>query len=154
MRKLITAIVLLASVGIFSSCFEEQPIGMQTILINVTEASWNKTKADNNNYFYATVDVPELTEDIFDAGLVKMYRTFDFDRKNASQMELPYTWQYEYNTGVKDKEGKDIWEFYSEHISYEFNIGSVSIYYTVSDFNYELDSKWSPEAMQFRLVLM
>ncbi len=127
---------------------------MDAILINVTQASWNYTNVNDNNYFYATVDVPEITEKLFDNGVVKMYRTFDFDKASASQMEMPYTRQWEYKTGQKDSQGRDIYGFYTEQVDYEYTIGGITIYYTVSDFDYEIDQKFVPEAMQFRCVVM
>lgn len=161
MRKILTALLLSASLVFLSSC-EGVPgrdgrdgLGvMDAILINVTQASWNYTNINDNNYFYATVSVPEITESIFDNGVVKMYRTFDFDKTTASQMEMPYTRQWEYNTGYKDDMGKDIWGFYTEQVDYEFTIGGITIFYSVSDFDYELNEKFVPEAMQFRCVVM
>lgn len=161
MRKFFIALVLVASAAVLSSC-EGVPgrdgrdgLGvMDAILINVNQNAWNYTKFNDNNYFYATVDVPEINERIFDNGVVKMYRTFNYDKDNATQVEMPYTLQSEYNTGYQDEEGKDIWGFYTELVSYEYGIGTVTIYYTVSDFDYELNTKFVPDPMQFRLVVM
>lgn len=161
MRKILTALLLAASMAFLSSC-EGEPgrdgrdgLGvMDVVLINVTQASWSYSNANDNNYFYATVDVPELTGDAFDYGAVKMYRTFNYDKSDAVQMEMPYIRLNEYNTGYRDESGKDIWGFYTETVDYEFGIGYIRIFYTASDFDYELNESFVPEAMQFRCVVM
>lgn len=122
---------------------------VKTILVNVPENSWKYSFADNNNYFYATVDMPEITEDIFDKGLVKMYRVYNYDKTNASQIEMPYVRPQEWTPD----EGLS-WCFYTEVVDYEYFIGSMTIAYTASDFDYELDKSFVPEAMQFRCVIM
>lgn len=122
---------------------------IKTVLINVPQSKWAYSGQDNNNYFYATVDMPEITSAVFDKGLVKMYRTYNFDKTNASQLEMPYVRPVEgYN------ESADEWYFYTETVDYEFGIGTMTICYTVSDFDYEIDEEFVPEAMQFRCVVM
>lgn len=120
---------------------------LKTVLINVTQNTWVYSNVDNNNYFYATVNMPEITEDVFDYGIVKMYRVFNYEYPDASQIELPYIRHNEYHVGG------DNWAFYTETVDYEFGIGNMTIYYTASDFDYEIDQTFVPDAMQFRCVI-
>lgn len=116
------------------------------VIVNVPENSWKYSGLVDNNFFCATVDVPELTEEAFDYGIISMYRTYNYDKSDASQIALPYVRLNE------ELVGKD-YVFYTETIDYEYGIGWVKIYYTVSDFIYEIDPSFNPQAMQFRLVI-
>lgn len=127
---------------------------IKTVIVNVPRKSWEYSYKDSNNYFYATVDIPEITEDAFDYGLVKMYRLFDYDKSTAAQVEMPYIRHNEWTPGDEDGDGYDDWYFYSEQVDYEIGIGYIFIRYSVSDFDYELDESFIPEDMQFRCVVM
>lgn len=122
---------------------------IDVVVVNVPEDSWkySHTETGANNYYYATVDMPEITEEIFDKGLVKVYRVYNFDKKNASQVELPYVRPVEY-----EEDGQ--WYSYVETVDCEFFIGEMTIAYTASDFAYEYNTDIVPEAMQFRCVIM
>lgn len=161
MKRAIYSAILILSALLLSSCrglpgrdgIDGRPgkdgLGVvKTILINVPQDSWNYSNNDNNNYFYATVNMEEITEDIFDKGLVKMYRVYNFDKANASQIEMPYVRPVEeYFNGN--------WYFYTEVVDYEYFIGKMTITYTATDFDYELPgSTFWPEPMQFRCVVM
>lgn len=122
---------------------------IETVLINVAKTDWSYTNTSSNNYFYASVNMPEITESVFDTGLVKMYRVYNFDKTTASQIELPFVRHSEYCDYVTGN-----WLFYTETVDYEFYIGKMLIYYTASDFDYELDESFVPDAMQFRCVIM
>ena len=138
------------AVSIFSSCQEEIPITvLQTVLITVNSSDWNYSNIDNNNYFFATVDMPEITQEVFKTGLVKMYRAYDFNSSSAVQMEMPFTRHIEYYD-----EDEDEWNFYTETIDYEFSVGTMTICYTQNDFYYEEDVDFVPDKMQFRCVIM
>lgn len=120
------------------------------VLIDVPAANWQYSSVNNNNYFFATVEMPEITPDSFDNGLVKMYRTFNYESAtDAYQMELPYT---RHNEACVD-EANDGWAFWTETVDYAFGPGWMTIYYTVSDFDYEIEY-YTPEAMTFRCVIM
>ena len=123
---------------------------MDSVLITVNSSDWVYTNYDNNNYFYATVDMPEITQDVFKTGLVKMYRAYDFSSGNGVQIEMPFTRHLE--RCIDENEG--IWEFYTETLDYEFSVGQLTIYYTLSNFDYEIDLDLVPEKMQFRCVVM
>lgn len=121
---------------------------IDTILINVDSKDWIYSNFNNNNYFYATVDMPEITKSAFKTGVIKMYRTYNFGSSNESQIEMPCNIHHE------EYVSSDNWAFYTETLDYEFSSGSVTIYYTLSDFFYEEDITFIPEAMQFRCVII
>lgn len=161
MRKFIYAIMLLGSVLALSSCRGEPGRdGMdglngldgfgtiRTIDVKVPNSSWNYSNATDNNYFYAEVNMPEITEDVFDNGMIKMYRTYNYDNADASQIELPYVRPIQYFDAPTGQ-----WFSYTEHVDYEFFIGKLMIFYTVSDFYYGTDSHLDPPGeMRFRIV--
>lgn len=154
-RTLILASAIL--VAALSSCRKEDPVyieecdcTMESVLINVKSSDWIYSNENSNNYFYATVNMPEITEDIFKMGLIKMYRAYSFGSPGAVQIEMPFTRHLE---RCLDEE-KDIWEFYTETLDYEFSVGTMTIYYTMSNFDYEIDLSIVPDNMQFRCVVM
>ncbi len=98
----------------------------------------------------ATFNVPELTADIYDNGIIKVYREWGTGTKDATQAELPFTRYQEY---LAD-ELNNTWGFYSEHVDYDFLVGALNIYYTASDFDYELNESFMPEGMHFRVIMM
>ena len=160
MRKLY--LLLLVCMGVLCSC--EGPMGpmgpqgpkgdpgqaatFTIVRIDVPQSSWNYSNVGNNNYFYATVEMPEITEQVFDGSLIKMYRTFNYDTMDATQMEMPYV-------RVNEAQLEDqSWVFYTETVDYDYGIGKMTIYYAASDFDYELNPQFIPEAMTFRCVIV
>lgn len=122
----------------------------ETVLINVSRNQWQYSNIENNNYFMATVNMPEITGPVFKEGLVKMYRVYNWNTANASQVEMPFTSHSEECVDPVANE----WIFYTETVDYEFSPGIMSIFYTVSDFDYEIDTSFVPESMTFRCVIM
>ena len=116
--------------------------------MNISQDGWMYSNLENNNFFWASFDMPEITEDVFDNGLIKIYRTYDFTSANPVQIELPNVRQAEYQISGDD------WGFYTEVIDYEISIGSVTIFYTASDFDYELNEEFIPDDMEFRCVIL
>lgn len=154
--------VLAASAALFTSCIGRPGLDgrdgrdgldgvgtIRTVVINVYEDQWEYSKEDNNNYFFAIVDMPEITKDAFKEGLVKMYRVFDFNSPllGTTQVEMPYTRHKEEEVRPND------WVFYTETVDYEYSVGSLTIFYTASDFDYEIQY-YNPGRMQFRCIIM
>lgn len=145
-----------------SSCNKEEPyyppvepevVGpdIHTVLITVKANQWDYSKVNNNNYYFATVDMPEITQEAFKTGLIKMYRVWNWGGSDATQMEMPYSRHIEeyYEDGEENW-----WYYYTESIDYEYSVGKVTICYTLSDFYYEVDESYSPDQMQFRCVIV
>lgn len=157
MRKV--SFILAALLCVFVSCQKVGPQGppgpmgpegpaasFDIVMLEVPAKAWVYSGQTDNNYFCATVEVPELTEDAFDFGVISAYRTYNYDSNDASQIALPYVRLCE---EVYDTETF----YYTETVDYEYGIGWVNIYYTVSDFIYEVDPTYAPVDMQFRLVI-
>ena len=152
---------------ILASCSKQAPVvqqdtkgivsGFDIVLADVPMESWTYSDLDNNNYFVATVSMPEITEDVFDNGIVSVYRTYDYDSSNPVQIALPYVRVNEEYVEYTDGQTGEIegeWVFYTETIDYEYSIGELSLYFRASDFLYELDTDYVPCDMQFRIVLI
>ena len=169
MKKIFRLAILAATLFTMSSCVDfpgtEGPMGPQgpqgepgkdglgvskTIMVKVPQTAWAYSDLDNNNYFIATADVPEITKNVLRYGLVKFYRVFNYDTKDETYIELPYILQCEYPIDAANGQ----WGFYTEAVSAEFGQGIAKFIYTASDFDYELNESFVPEEMLFRLVIM
>lgn len=114
--------------------------------IQVNQNEWQYSNQANNNYFYAVINMPELNSTVYNDGMVKVYREYNTGASNASQIELPYV-------ALNEFQAQDgTWGFFTEKVDYEFTNGSLTIFYTASDFDYELNQDFVPEAMHFRFV--
>lgn len=154
MKHSVFYILLCLCVGALCSCENEPeqvpvPSGpsMQIVNITVAQNQWGYSNQNDNNFFFATVDMPEITEAVFDGGLIKMYRTYNFTSANATQMEMPYV-------RVNETYANEQWYFFTETVDYDFGIGKMTIYYAASDFDYELNEQFVPEPMTFRCVIV
>ncbi|MBQ0034212.1 MAG: hypothetical protein KBS77_02855 [Bacteroidales bacterium] len=157
MRKFLGLIAVVGLLIGFTSCEGPQGepgrdglVNSKVIDIQINQDQWNYSNQDNNNYFYGVISVPELTEHIYDNGLIKLYREYNSGTSNKSQVELPFVRHSEYLADA----ATNTWGFYTETVDYEFAVGAVTIFYTASDFDYELDTQFQPESMHFRLIMM
>jgi len=143
-------ITLFAALAILTTSCRKDPVpqcSYKIVNITVPKESWSYSDQDDNNYFTAEIDVPELSEEAFDGGILNVYRTFNFDKSNASQQLLPSV------RLLEEKVGNDMYR-YTESIDYEYGIGWLNIYYTLSDFVYDQTLEYDPGDMTFRLVLV
>lgn len=143
---------------LLSSCTKEyytegDSLSIKTIIGNVAQGAWGYSNTANNNYFYATISVPEITKDVLHNGVVKVYRVYNFNQGNETHTELPFLLQQEYFY-TDEETGKEMVGFYTSEVTAEISAGKVDIIYTESDFNYEIDETFVPEAMVFRIVVM
>lgn len=99
--------------------------------LEVPVTAWKYSGYTDNNFFVATINVPEITEEVFDFGMVNLYRTYNFDSQDASQIALPS------NRLCEDLTDPSNPVFYTEQVDFEYGIGWIKIYFTVSDFVYE-----------------
>lgn len=119
---------------------------IDVIFINVNTNDWDYCSDKDNNYFFATVDMPEITEKVFDGGIIKMYRVFDYDTSYPVQVEMPFTRHNKMYIGPGDED----YVYWTETLDYEFGVGGMTIFFTTSDFYYDKQ----PESMRFRCVVM
>ena len=82
-----------------------------------------------------------------------MYREFNTGTPEATQVELPHVSHQEYWYNIEGDPNNYV-GFYTETIDYQFGIGSLTIFYKASDFEYEVDEKIAPVGMHFRCVIM
>ena len=119
---------------------------LKTITIKVSELDWKYTNQGNNNYFYVGVDVPEITNTVFNKGEVKAYLVKDRnDSYYARKHALPYVMHKEEYVNVDRV-------FYTETVDFTYGIGWVEFNFRASDFAYE-DVNINPEAMEFDVVI-
>lgn len=159
-RKLFTVFSLSLALFMLGSC--EGPAGrdgrdgidgscvMEPIDIDVPQKAWQYSNIDNNNYFYAVVQMPEITRNVLYNGTVMVYRTYEMNEKDGTpgMVMLPYVRPIEMYVGNYQ------WEFFTEQVDCEIREGKLIFYYTLNNFNYELDESFVPEAMQFRCSII
>ncbi|MGN1232257.1 MAG: hypothetical protein ACI4UJ_02260 [Candidatus Cryptobacteroides sp.] len=153
MKKILT-LAAIAMTMLLSSCTKEyytegDSLNIKTIIGNVSQDAWGYSNLGNNNYFYATISAPEITKDVLHNGVVKVYRVYNFNQSNETHTELPFLLQQEY---VDGETGDVI--FWTSEVTAEISAGQVTIIYTESDFDYELNETFVPESMVFRIVVM
>lgn len=170
MKKLLLALTVMMVGMSFTACQDNTPcVTTKTFDVEVKSGEWSYSALDNNNYFFATIEAPEITWDVYDYGQVMVYREWGYNTTSATKKQLPYTlpieYSYisnEYTYGVDstnmvvpvDTTEVLSWGFYSETIDFEYTKGQITLFYTASDFDYELDESFMPEDMHFHVVIM
>ena len=127
-------------------------VNFKIIDLSASGSQWQYSNMNDNNYYIASFNMPEITQEIYDNGLVQVYREYDTGTDNAVQLLLPNTRHKE--EAIVNDEGDTVWLFYSETTDYEYGIGKLNIFFTCSDFEYELTPTIVPEDMHFRCVIM
>lgn len=141
--------LLFALIVCMASCtvVEQPSTTMKTITVRVNDTDWKYTNQGNNNYFYAGVDIPEITNMVFEKGEVKAYLVKDrYNSYYARKHALPYVMH-------KEEYLNDNWIFYTETVDFTYGIGWVEFNFRASDFAYEENEKIKPEAMEFDIVI-
>ena len=147
---MVVAVVLTSCKGEPGRDGRDGLVNYYNIPIQINTSEWSYSDFDNNNYFFAKIDMPEITKEIYQHANVMVYREYDQGTANAVQTPLPYTRHKEY---LAD-EATNTWSFYTETVDYEFTVGKMTIFYTASDFDYEVDLSFKPEQMNFRVFIM
>jgi hypothetical protein len=146
--------VLLASlIGLlFASCgniYNFEGATLKTIPIRIEAHEWQYSNADNNNYFFADFserEMYEINREVFDKGEVKVYLVTNKSTASAQKNPLPYSLHAEeYN-------GKE-WIFYTQTIDYAYGVKWLRVYFSMSDFEYEINESINPPAMDFDVVI-
>ena len=119
----------------------------KTITVRVNATDWQYSNQGINNYFYAGVDVPEITENVFNKGEVKAYLVKDrYDSYYARKHALPYVMH-------KEEYINDNWIFWTETVDFTYGKGWAEFNFRASDFAYEEDVNINPKAMEFDIVI-
>jgi hypothetical protein len=141
--------LLFALIVCMASCtvVEQPSTTMKTITVKVNATDWKYTDQGNNNYFYAGVDIREITNAVFEKGEVKAYLVKDrYNSYYARKHALPYVMH-------KEEYLNDNWIFYTETVDFTYGIGWVEFNFRASDFAYEENVNINPEAMEFDVVI-
>ncbi len=102
-----------------------QSLNGQWKIVNITVKKehweWNASNTfPEKGYYSCTVDLPELTQPIFDEGAVLAYYKYNKNSKTTLPYVQVYDFSYEDNNGVTHVGN------YTENISCDFNLGSPS----------------------------
>ncbi len=129
-------------------------VDWKIIDLEVPQDAWSVEGSGDDFQFYMASfsDLPEIDEFAFENGLVKCYARVDFDSdgKYDAQQELPIT------RHMKQDDGTNLF-LWSETTDYDYGIGFLNIYFTISDFAPFVDANnyiVGPGDMAFRLVIM
>lgn len=118
------------------------------VTVNANDWDWvpNQDK-DYKGYYSATANLPELTERIFDEGLVAAYYLPD----NFTKSSLPYvqTFDYEYEEGGIFYDGT-----YTEHISCDFTLDNPSYVTFIIEASNRERFDASLQKREFQIVLI
>ncbi len=129
--SLFAAILLLGVTFGVTSCSNNDDIAetqWKVIPISIKKADW-KWNATEGQY-EAIVNLPELTQFVFNEGAAMAYVKFNANTKAP----LPYSKSYSYEYTGED--GKTYTGYYTEHIQCDFQLGSpstVAFYIEASD---------------------
>ena len=136
------AIMVCVLVG-FSSCnyYPKETVyesNFKTLDLRVDANQW--LFSQDGDYYYCTFNVPELTSQIYNYGVVTCYREYNKGTNDAYQLPLPQTIH-----NVDAGNGA----LYTSTIDFSFAVGLVEIVLTNNDFRYA-----APGRMDFRLNMV
>ena len=132
---------------------EQEGATLKTFKVAVKASDWQYTQQGttdqfNNNYFYAVVNMPEITEHVFDYGEVKAYAVFDRNSLTYARKHLlPYVLHVEEPTAAGE------WLYFTETYDFTYGIGWAEFNFRTSDFAYEDNVNINPPAMEFDIVI-
>lgn len=156
MKKILfLSLMLLALVGCINNptYVEQNGTTLKTVKVRVNADEWSYTQQGagdqfNNNYFYAVVDMPEITKEVFDRGEVKAYAVFNRQNStNARKHLLPYVLHKEEEVNMGE------WVYFTETYDFTYGIGWAEFNFRTSDFAYEDNVNINPPAMEFDIVI-
>lgn len=103
----------------------------------ISSASWELSAGET--FFYADVDCPELTDFVYNEGVVIGYYLLDYNTENEVQIPLPFDIYY-------NEDGAS----WTETISFDFVAGGIRFYYEPSDFY----TDFTVPTSSFKIALM
>ena len=154
MRKVL---FLVLSVVLFCACQGPQGIpgpqgpagadgaGVNWKIADLNVTQWDYSNYSDNNYFYAKFSVPALTSYVFNDGNVNGYILLQ-ENGETIQHSLPYV------LPIYEK-GTDQTFFFTRTVDFVYGVGWVQIELRESDFDYEVNTSYVPDPMNFRIVM-
>ena len=152
MKQFSLLFILLALLVGCNNTYNMDGAKLKTINVVVNAADWKYTQQGNgdqynNNFFYASVDMPEISREVFDYGEVKAYLVYDRTSSYYARKHLlPYVLHVE---ELVDHQ----WLFYTQTIDFTYGIGRAEFNFRMSDFAYEENININPPAMDFDIVI-
>lgn len=153
MKKILVLMLpILALIGCGNS-YTYNGFTVESYDVHIDASDWQYTDytANNlpyaNNYFYCSVDMPEITSSVFNEGEVQAYIVYDKRTQNAFKHLLPYVRHYE------EELANGSWNYYTETVDCIYGVGWIEFNYRASDFAYEDDVKINPNDMDFTIVI-
>jgi hypothetical protein len=151
MKKILFFVLMCCA--LVSCDYEVDGARLKTIRVTVNASDWQYTQQDasdqfNNNYFYAAIPMPEITENVFDYGEVKAYAVYDrWNIETACKQQLPFVLHKEEVNNLGE------WYYYTETVDFTYGIEWAMVNFTRSDFLYEDSVAIAPPAMDFDIVI-
>ena len=151
MKKILFFVLMCCT--LVSCDYEVDGARLKTVRVKVDANEWFYTQQGNddkfnNNYFYAAVEMPEITEEVFDYGEVKAYAVFDRNSLTYARKHLlPYVLHVEEPTNTGE------WLYFTETYDFNYGIGCAEFNFRTSDFAYEDNVNINPPAMDFDIVI-
>lgn len=151
-KSILLFTVMLMIVGCNTTVVKDG-VTLKTVSVKVNANEWKYTQQSatdqfNNNYFFAFVDMPEITAEVFDYGEVKAYLVYDrLSTYYARKHLLPYVLHKEEQTTTGN------WLYYTQTIDFTYGIGWAEFNFRTSDFAYEDNLNINPPAMEFDIVI-
>lgn len=146
MKKVLISLLVLFTLASCGNTYYVDGAKLETVPLRIEAHEWQYSNQDNNNYFYAEFMMPEISREVFDKGEVKVYLVTNKSTASAQKNPLPYSLHAEeYN-------GKE-WIFYTQTIDYAYGVKWLRIYFSMSDFEYEVNESINPPAMDFDVVI-
>ena len=153
MKKFLILIVPLLTLMSCGNSYIYNGFTVKNYNVHIDAADWQYTNYTSNgtpyanNYFYCTVDMPEITSSVFDDGEVQAYIVYDKRTSNAFKHLLPYVRHYE------EQLANGTWNYYTETVDCVYGIGWVEFNNRASDFAYEDNVNINPNDMDFTIVV-
>ncbi len=152
MKTIKTFIVLFMALVAMNSCTgpmgppgepgdDASGVAWDVIFLEAPNGDWQRNVDQDGNFLSYSIsfDVPEIDDFVFDEALVVCY-ALEGDKQRDLPMTRPYLAEAEDGSLVP----------YFEEIDYDYGIGEVTIYSTISDY-YDMGA---PEGLNFRLVII
>lgn len=153
MKKILVLMLpILALVGCGNS-YTYNGFTVESYDVHIDASDWQYTNYTSNgtpfanNYFYCTVNMPEITSSVFNDGEVQAYIVYDKHSSQAFKHLLPYVRHYE------ELLANGTWNYYTETVDCVYGVGWVEFNYRASDFAYEDNVNINPNDMDFTIVL-
>jgi len=149
MKKLLRLLMIVVVIG--SGCNKDDVPKLKNIEFSITRGMWELIGEPDEigSYYYCIIDVPELTSNVCNKGLIQCYYCYVDDFGDEVQTPMPFTF---YGMDVYEESGYQWENPWSVHYSYDVTPGSIAFKIVFSDF---LTANWTPPARcTFRLLLV